>query len=376
MLLLLAGCTDPVCPTGSGFDVDGLCVADTGAEADTDADTDSDSDSDTDADADTDTDTDTDTTVYPFDVYVCPVGEGGDYATIQSAVDAVAPGTILGICPSWYVECVVVEKDLTLVSSAGGDTTWVDGNAECPSVTVRGAVTVTLAGLSLIHGTAGLVVEGGATVTAEDLVVRDHEAAAAVVELRGGSLTLEAGWWSGNAATAGIQVEDGTLTVHRTEFTDTLGADLPVEVRVDGGSAVFTNARFFADGPGSHLEAHVPVEVHNTTFVMGDGATGLRVTDEVEVHNAIFVGGAVAIQGAAEIRYADFWDVDADQCTDACGPVAGDGILHADPELVDGGRRLGASSPCVDAGDPDPTWNDADGSRNDLGASGGPGGDP
>jgi parallel beta-helix repeat protein len=36
--------------------------------------------------------------------------------------------------------------------------------------------------------------------------------------------------------------------------------------------------------------------------------------------------------------------------------------------------RLSSGSPCIDAGNPDPAYNDADGSRNDMGAYGGPGG--
>lgn len=36
--------------------------------------------------------------------------------------------------------------------------------------------------------------------------------------------------------------------------------------------------------------------------------------------------------------------------------------------------HLGAGSPCIDTGHPDPAYNDADGSRNDMGAYGGPAG--
>ncbi len=40
-----------------------------------------------------------------------------------------------------------------------------------------------------------------------------------------------------------------------------------------------------------------------------------------------------------------------------------------------GDVHLRLSSPCIDAGNPDPQYNDADGSRNDMGAYGGPNGD-
>jgi azurin len=56
-------------------------------------------------------------------------------------------------------------------------------------------------------------------------------------------------------------------------------------------------------------------------------------------------------------------------------------VINADPkflkELSDIPRNysLASNSPCINAGDPDFQYNDTDGSRNDMGAYGGPGGD-
>jgi len=51
------------------------------------------------------------------------------------------------------------------------------------------------------------------------------------------------------------------------------------------------------------------------------------------------------------------------------------GEIHSAPAFdlsQPGLYLLSASSPCVDAGDPAPIYNDIDGSRNDIGATGGP----
>src|SRR6185436_6056829 len=57
--------------------------------------------------------------------------------------------------------------------------------------------------------------------------------------------------------------------------------------------------------------------------------------------------------------------------------VAGPGDISVDP-LFDAVSTppfsLSFSSPCINAGDPNPLYNDLDGTRNDMGAFGGPSG--
>ncbi|HID10800.1 MAG TPA: T9SS type A sorting domain-containing protein [Candidatus Latescibacteria bacterium] len=82
--------------------------------------------------------------------------------------------------------------------------------------------------------------------------------------------------------------------------------------------------------------------------------------------------GIYVDEGAScELFYNNFWDND----TDCFRVEGGEGNLRADPLFVDpgvGDFRLKEGSPCVDAGDPDPKYNDPDGSRNDMGIYGGP----
>ena len=58
------------------------------------------------------------------------------------------------------------------------------------------------------------------------------------------------------------------------------------------------------------------------------------------------------------------------------GCSGGVGAISANPLFVDeavGDYHLQLGSPCIDTGDPNPQYNDPDGTRNDMGAYGGPG---
>ena len=70
------------------------------------------------------------------------------------------------------------------------------------------------------------------------------------------------------------------------------------------------------------------------------------------------------LSGSAIVTYSDIQD-----------GYEGEGNIDQDPMFLDpdgSNFRLHSLSPCIDAGDPDPTYNDPDGTRNDMGAYGGP----
>ena len=62
--------------------------------------------------------------------------------------------------------------------------------------------------------------------------------------------------------------------------------------------------------------------------------------------------------------------------SDIQGGWTGSGNINANPLFISSGDfHLQPGSPCIDAGNPASQYNDPDGSRNDMGAYGGPGGD-
>jgi len=61
--------------------------------------------------------------------------------------------------------------------------------------------------------------------------------------------------------------------------------------------------------------------------------------------------------------------------SDIAGGYTGTDNIDEDPLFADADLRLSAGSPCINTGNPAPEYNDPDGSRNDMGAYGGPNGD-
>ena len=110
----------------------------------------------------------------------------------------------------------------------------------------------------------------------------------------------------------------------------------------------------------------------------GDGIY-VRDFNQATIINNIIVGamhGISAPFGAVaqnNLYWASPW---GGSRLEANGVVA-EGTLYIDPLFVVGEEpKLQATSPCLNAGTPDPRYNDRDGSRNDIGPSGGAWFDP
>lgn len=108
----------------------------------------------------------------------------------------------------------------------------------------------------------------------------------------------------------------------------------------------------------------------------GDGIY-VRDFNQATIINNLIVGarhGVSAPFGALaqnNLYWASPWDA-----REANGVIA-EGTLYTDPLFVtDEAPKLQPGSPCLNAGTPDPRYNDRDGSRNDIGPSGGPWLDP
>lgn len=109
------------------------------------------------------------------------------------------------------------------------------------------------------------------------------------------------------------------------------------------------------------------------------GTAGIEIDEDAEstiISNNIIVHhdgyGVTNSNLSTTMDYNDFWD-NGDK--DFRGITPGIGHLTEDPKFVGAfywNLQLTSDSPCHDAGNPDSRFNDIDGSRNDMGAFGGP----
>jgi hypothetical protein len=111
--------------------------------------------------------------------------------------------------------------------------------------------------------------------------------------------------------------------------------------------------------------------------VRGDGIY-VRDFNQATIINNIIVGARHGISApfGAVAQNNLYWASPWGGALQANGVVA-EGTLYIDPLFVVGEEpKLQATSPCLNAGTPDPRYNDRDGSRNDIGPSGGAWFDP
>jgi hypothetical protein len=154
----------------------------------------------------------------------------------------------------------------------------------------------------------------------------------------------------------------------------------------DGGEATIYNGLFHDSDSVTVLHGEFSsLRLINTTFagvVSPVSLAGEGVAD-VYVDSSIFAAAhdvAVAIEGDvsdATIRYSLFRGYTIDLCGEGCeaSPDPAEGNLSEDPAFADpeaGDYRLSDESPAVDAGNPEEDMVDTDGTRNDMGAYGGP----
>lgn len=343
---------------------------------------------------------------------------GAAWSDIQSAVDDATSGDTIAVAPCEYhgtvnfkgkavsiyatggpsVTTIVAEPGRAAIEvddgeSAGtrlsGFTITGGGGVDIPAIDVEFSslvlddVTVTgNEGTNTVYTRSGHVVLRNSRVygntTTEGIVVRARRGMIAVVDS-----TISCGGQVGYSAEHGGGFVDGAVfdCPGDTAISAFHGENRVQRTRVDGLVAVEN------EGPGS--EGTI---VENSVLLGGATVTSSDLTlrnvlsrgtvkatgGTLTVASGVITGASCGIEAdgssSVDVRHTVFWGNDED----ACGiesPVGQQSNVAADPKLGEDGRP-GPGSPCLDAGPDEADWADPDGTRNDIGAFGGPLGGP
>lgn len=318
--------------------------------------------------------------------------DSGDFTDIQSAIDASGPGDEIQVCPGiWSGLLEFRDQELTVVGEAGavldGDVDGADGAlvrvvGRRSSVVLRG---FDIADATPMFGDATAVQVSEGQLVIEGCIIRgaDGDAMPTILVEQGGSLSMsDSEVRESHNTGALIQVFAADASFERTLIHDNWAS---YALEVSGSASVtLTNVGFWDNRyDGIHILAPAVVDAVNIViYASGNGNANATILDESSgsrFRNSVVAAGgsreAAISYGSGSYEYIDLYG--QSPRWERTNGSANTGNISADPMFNDPGAGdfgLPEGSPCIDAGDPDAAYNDIDGTRNDLGPTGGPGG--
>ncbi|MBN1790234.1 MAG: T9SS type A sorting domain-containing protein [Bacteroidales bacterium] len=289
-------------------------------------------------------------TLYPFN-------------TIQEGIDAAVTGDTVLVHPGTYFENISIESkgivlgSLFLISEFESyiSNTIIDGNAIDKVVFFRYSGPSVIKGFTIQHGRVASY-GGGGIHSLESTLTIDH------CVIVNNTHDLEESFYSGGIACMG-----GTNTI--------------INCLISGNLSTH--------GVGAIVARFGEVNIKNCLITNNTGIEAINVSNESGsiVNSTITsnMGQFIAVSSNMAVQNCIVWDnnngsfyldyITNITYTNAHFLLAGDGNISANPffqnpDMGDYNLRLG--SPCIDMGNPDPGFNDVDGSRNDMGCFGGP----
>lgn len=287
-----------------------------------------------------------------------------DYATIQAGIDAAVSGDTVYVKAGYYNEKITL-KSYVKVIGAGYKSTWIYGGGSGSTVFANNAINALLEGFS-IYGAgsessdAGIKIYDGSVIVSKNRIYYNTNG----MYIYGESYSIiKNNLIYRNGDTSNAVLNYGLICLHSTvNITNNLIYD-NYETAVYIGWEDSSDTTF----------------INNTVVDNGDNGIWCYKSSPT-IKNNIFTGNSTGISashdGKPSISYNDVYgntwrDYDAQSGGEAA-PGTGDiseNALFANQSGND--FFLLEGSPCIDAGDPNPIYNDPTGDRNDMGAYGG-----
>lgn len=327
--------------------------------------------------------------------YATTIHVPADQPTIQEGINAAVTGDTVLVAPGTYSEQVVFAgRSVVLLSSGGSENTILStstGGVVFPSGQGNSSIVKGFTIRDAINASGIRINTGNSpSILACTLISNSGVENGGGIYCGGQGVTIGNCRFVGNAGNegGGLAVDYATdVTIDSCVFisnTATSGASIYVRTATNVMISRCVSWHNSAGAYGGFMYAcnHSPnLTILNNTIVSNTSslrAAGITLWDcpSADIRNNIVAynqgacGVFVAYTADPSLEYNDVY---ANPFGNYSGVLAGTGSISADPLLADTAQtdfRLLSGSPCLDAGDPAPQYNDADGSRNDIGALG------
>ncbi len=219
----------------------------------------------------------------------------------------------------------------------------------------------------------GIFVAGGTVVMEDSSLIENSADQGGGVYIDATSIAdITSSWVISNTATdgGGFELDGGELSLTNV-------ASMWNAASSDGGGIFLIDAILYATnitqgGDDAPTGGGIYASGSSTATVMNS------IIAEAGTGEGVLVGGSASFTGT----YNDVYNNAGGDYSGITDPTGSSGNISADPvfatwtdnsNYADDDMSLGATSPAIDAGNPSSTYNDADGTGNDMGAWGGPG---
>ncbi len=284
-------------------------------------------------------------------------------------------------------------------NTAGGQETGHGGGIALISANDSWLNGVEVAGNAAEGDGGGIYILNATGISVNQSLITDNRAAgegggACFVGTPAGGYLVDS-WFEANQAThgGGVFLDWAAVYVARTTVAGNRASETGGGIGSNQGSLEMANCYLPANEAGrtgGALQlAATSGHVYNNTLAGNaapDGGSGVALASDQSFRplfdsNIISFGDSSAITGStasgSAFTYNDIYPAEVEGMTLDTSNLFEDPRFVTDvtssPEVpADWDLHLQPSSPCIDAGNPDPTYNDKDGSRNDMGAYGGP----
>ncbi|MCY2990807.1 MAG: hypothetical protein NTY19_23450, partial [Planctomycetota bacterium] len=261
------------------------------------------------------------------------------YSTIQAALDAALPGDIVHVGPGTY----------------SGDLTLRDG------VTLQGAGSnlTFLQGFAYIHTAANTEIHGFCLTNVE------------IIASAGPTIICNNSFQISVASRWGVEAGSGAQVFVRNNLFTGSGIIVQSSTSLTAENNTFVNSTLYPAVFLNHSAPGTKVILRDNIFAFNrSGVVECSPTDKARQH--VFT----SFNTFWNNTYGNFGESETTWTPTNLGQGMSSGDVNADPLFVDRTHdnfQTQTTSPVVNSGDPDPRFNDPNGTRDDRGAFGGPG---